>query len=145
MIKTIEGNAIDYVLENPTKRLLLHCVNSRGKFASGIAGEIRRRIPSAYENYMGDYRLGSVTYCIDDMVVNMCAQKDYGYDGKRYVDYDVLESCLTQVEEDWHSCEFEFVFPYKVCCGLAGGDWGRVKGIIERVLIDEKVTYVKLP
>jgi hypothetical protein len=145
MIKTVEGNAIDYVLENPNKRFLLHCVNAQGKFASGIAGEIRKRIPSAYESYMKDHHLGSVTYSNKCMVVNMCAQELYGRDGKQYVDYDVLGSCLSQIEEDWHSCNFEFVFPYKVCCGLAGGDWDEVQNIIKRELGGEDITYVKLP
>jgi len=35
--------------------------------------------------------------------------------------------------------------PYLIGCGLAGGDTGRVLGIIEEELKDMKVTLVKLP
>ena len=149
MSGVIIGNAIDYALAK-SNRVLLHCVNAQGKYASGIAKEIRQRIPEAYEAYMDYHELGDVSYTRDNKVINLCAQEFYGNDGKKYVSYKALQSCLECIKF-WlyravdNSTPKEFVVPYGMCAGLAGGDFEAVQVIVELVLGRDNVTYVKLP
>lgn len=144
MVKVIEGNAIDYVLEDPDNRILLQCNNAQGKYASGLAKEVRQRIPEAYKAYMDSgYKLGTVSYDPDTLVANMVAQEFYGYDGKRYVDYDMLEKCLLEVRDTFKS-SVEYVVPYHLCCNLAGGDWEVVLHKLRKILSDYNLTIVRL-
>lgn len=143
MTKYIEGNAIDYVLESTDSRILLHVCNSKGKYASGIAGEVRKRIPLAYTAYIQDYRFGEVTYDPDFTVANMVAQERYGYNGKRYIDYDVFERCLLSVRDTFGDSK-EYVAPHFIGCGLAGGDWDVVEHKLEKILSGCSLTVVKL-
>jgi hypothetical protein len=143
MKKVIKGDAIEYVLGLPDKSnaILLHCVNAQGVFNAGIAKQIRARIPSAYEAYMqSGFKLGTVSYSKCQIVANMCAQEFYGRDGKRYVDYDMLFKCLINVK--LLPSKSRYIIPYKMCCGLAGGNWEEVKDTCNGVLGSEFITYV---
>src|SRR5690554_827367 len=118
MIKYVEGNAIDYVLDQPKDqrldRILLHCCNAQGAYAAGIAKEIRKRVPLAYENYKSSgHKLGTISFDIDCHVVNMVAQERYGYQkGMRYISYKALIECLDKIRDVWG--EMEYVIPYKM-------------------------------
>lgn len=76
-VKLLEQtDAITYIQGDP-RRILLHVVNCRGVMGSGIAAQIKKRIPAGYKVYRdhfenGDLELGVVT--AQDSVVNMAAQ-----------------------------------------------------------------------
>ncbi len=143
MTKYIEGSAIDYMLEDTNNRVLLHCVNAQGKMNSGIAKEVRNRIAGTYENYLkSGYKLGTVSYGGGFIVANMVAQKHYGYDGARYVDYGALVKCLLEVVK--FEPIPEFVIPYNMCSDRAGGDFKIVMELCEAILGKDNITVVKL-
>ena len=73
-------------------------------------------------------------------VVNCYTQYSCGTD-KVYVDYDVLRSCMRQLNDDYFGLEIGLP---RIGCGLAGGDWNIVKKIIEEELRDCDVTIVEL-
>jgi O-acetyl-ADP-ribose deacetylase (regulator of RNase III) len=54
-VKFKKGNAVSALIDGEVD-YLLNCVNCQGKYASGIAKEIRERIPSAYRRYEDFYR-----------------------------------------------------------------------------------------
>lgn len=140
----ITGNAIDYVLENPTKRILLHVCNAQGVMGSGIAREVKERIPSAYRRYIDSgYDLGGVSFSDGTSVANMVAQKNYGYDGKRYLDYGMLAKCLYQVHSLVNPYNKEYVIPYNMGSDRAGGDWGIVLELCKGILDEDNITIVK--
>lgn len=144
MIKTIEGNAIDYVLDNPDKRLLLQACNSKGVMGSGFAKQVKERIPTAFKRYLhSGHKLGTVSWSDGSTVANMVTQENYGYDGKRYTDYGALAVCLFEVKSCTRSREY--VIPYKMCSDRGGADWVIVKELCEGILAGEDITYVKLP
>jgi len=58
-------------------------------------------------------------------VINAYTQFDFG-GRKRNVSYPAIRKCMRSL----------------IGCGLAGGDWDRVKGIIQEELKDEDVTIV---
>lgn len=147
-----QGNAVDALI-NGEIDVLLHCVNCRGKFASGIAGEIRKKIPVAYDSYMDFYdsQQGDMfgkTCWGSGKVVHLAAQYDYGYSGTRFVNYGALASCLQSFQREATPYKNTLVksvgIPYQMCCGLAGGDWNIVLEMVEYFLKDFNVIVYKL-
>ena len=139
MITYLENtNAVDYLLNlkgSPTTPLL-HAVNCQGVMGSGIAKEIKERIPSAYENYRESYatndlKLGTITYSDEDTpwVVNMAAQEFYGTE-KRHLNYGALAACLGQLALERFDSR-PIIVPYLMGCGLAGGDWEIVEEMLD--------------
>ena len=77
------------------------------------------------------------------IIVNMYAQEDIYPRGVRHTDYDAFRSCLCELELLLDMFEYEFGkmkigFPDHIGCGLAGGDWNIVRGIIEDVYGKDK-------
>lgn len=121
---------------------------------SGVAKQVRRLYPLAYESYrfICDQEKDNPSGLLGRIqpvrckaagsgmgmktIVNMFAQDRYGYDRNRYTDYKAFEHCL---EELLYIAEpgSTIAMPYKIGCGLAGGDWDIVYGLIERILSRE--------
>ena len=139
MITYLENtNAVDYLLNlkgSPTTPLL-HVVNCQGVMGSGIAKEIKERIPSAYEDYRESYttdnlKLGKITDSDGDdpWVINMAAQEFYGTD-ERHLNYGALAACLGQINLEIPLPK-RVIVPYLMGCGLAGGDWEIVEEMLD--------------
>lgn len=137
-VKVIDGD-----LFQTTARIICHQTNCKGKMGSGVAKQIRQRYPEAYRQYMNlcneakdsEQLLGhsQFVYGPEKTVVNMFAQNRYGYDGSRYTSYWAFEQCLNEIAKCVVHGE-TIAMPYKIGCGLAGGDWDIVYGLINRVL-----------
>lgn len=145
-VKIIDGDLFQ------TKALVIcHQVNCRGKMGSGVAKQIRALYPLAYERYRLAYNrqkndprqlLGCIQFChCNDektetgmrMIINMFAQDRYGYDGECYTDYKAFEYCIRKIHQIVDKGG-TIAMPYKIGCGLAGGDWNVVYGMIEKIL-----------
>ena len=95
-IKNINGNLLD-----STAEFIVHQVNCLGVMGSGVARAIRDKWPVVYDEYSKLFQntaewtshlLGKIQIIkISDTqsVVNLFAQSNYGYDGRRYTSYDV--------------------------------------------------------
>ena len=123
------------------ERVIVHGCNCKCAMGSGIARQIREQFPAAYQadqkTLWGDRnKLGTFTYAFEerpngDKVAIVNAYTQYNYTRTEVdLDYDALEHVMVRI------CEY---FPQKIIamprigCGLAGGDWERVKGILEHV------------
>lgn len=71
-------------------------------------------------------------------VVNAYTQFDYGT-YKINLDYEALTLCLRKMNSEFEGMHIGLP---QIGCGLAGGDWNRVKEIIQRELKDCIVTIV---
>lgn len=116
-------DAIQYVLDNDDS-FMLHIVNCQGVMGSGIADQVRQRVPRAYKSYMDAYetdklQLGCVTG--RDGVLNLAAQDKYGRD-RRHLNYGALSECLVCVGQAF-GFDAPIVIPYMMGCDRAGGDW----------------------
>ena len=150
MIKEFIGDIL-----KSDEKYIIHQVNCKGIMGAGIAKQIKDKYPEVY----ADYRefclannamlrrmplLGTVqeVKCYDGVtILNLFAQYGYVY-GSCQTNYDALQKCLTKVND---ICYGKTVaIPYKMSCGLAGGDWGIVRKIIEDTLIDCEVHIYKL-
>ena len=140
--------------------IICHQVNCQGVMGSGVAKQVRDRYPSVYEAYKQwckDLKpqelLGRSQYCsiqpfsmleIENVnrelrgIINIFGQKDYGYNGKCYTDYDALKRALNSVHQfvKLFSTDLIIAFPYKFGCARGGGNWNTVYRMIEEEFDD---------
>lgn len=126
--------------------IIVHQVNCLGAFNSGLAGQIRRKWAEVYDEYRKacdnsydnpEDLLGAVQFVMVDgkYVANCFGQLAYGK-ARRYTDYDALRSALKTVRE--FMPQAHIAIPHKIGCGLGGGDWNVVSGIIEETFNNYK-------
>jgi O-acetyl-ADP-ribose deacetylase (regulator of RNase III) len=134
----------------PNKCIMVQQVNCRGKMGSGLAKAIREKYPMVYEHYRAEYELGLLelgyTSYIEveenKFVANICGQDRYGYDGKQYTNYEALRKGLEDVKMMAHELNVDVVIPYRLGCGLGGGDWNYVSKMIDEVFKGDLVAFI---
>lgn len=128
MITYIKGDLLTV-----TNGMIIHGCNCSGGFGSGIAGQIRKKWPSVYEEFklmplgevsLGKIQINNVEYLeLSDLwVVNCFTQLNYGADGKKYASVDAIKNALVQVFER-ATVYRETIHSPKIGCGLGGLDW----------------------
>ena len=133
----IKGNVIDALFDKEVD-YMIHCCNCQSTMGSGIAKEVRERVPAAFEVYMKyPQALGNFTEA--EGVINLYGQEYYGTYGPYYaktgrqLDYVALEAALIKVVKKFGKGKV-YGLPYKFGSDRAGGDWETVKAIVERHL-----------
>lgn len=154
-MQVVKGDLIDLFFARRFRVIIQGC-NCFNTMNSGIARQIRERIPEAYEadcrTVKGDAdKLGTISLtkidCFTDnsyYVVNAYTQYKYGRD-RMHVDYDAVRSCFKEINETWPVSSFDrwdFGYP-RIGAGLAGGDWNIIRKIIDEELSGRKHTLVE--
>lgn len=143
--KEIQGNILDTEL-----KYIAHGVNSQDVMGSGVAKVLFKKYPDVkkrYHEYCNvveiERRLESVcsTQIQKDgkVIFNMFTQYNYGYDGKRYVNYAAIVQCLTKIVNQG---TVKVLAIPRIGFGLAGGDWEIVKQLINDVTQDKLEVWV---
>jgi len=152
MIEIKNGNLL-----NVHEGYIVHGCNSRGYMGAGIAKQIKNKYHSAYQTYRSTYDnfinsigkmpIGTNSYYRSEhvnhpnvVIVNAVTQNFYGYDERRYCSYDAIQECFRKlnlfiVNSITPGVPMHVNFP-KIGCGLGGGDWERVRDIIDSELDD---------
>ena len=124
--------------------LIAHQVNCLGVMGAGIAKQIKDRYYAAYQDYLsycdrmnrspeillGDVRF-SFVYNYENPkslmeIAHIFAQKSIGRNGV-YTDYSALRKGLNRIRTYAELADLKRVaVPYKIGCGLGGGDWENV-------------------
>lgn len=151
------GNIVEITgdLLETTADIICHQVNCKGVMGAGLAKQIKLRYPKVFENYKklcAKYDYGSILLGVVDfeevdkyIVANCFGQWGYGTKVKQ-TDYDALERCFKSVADFAIREELKTIaIPYGIGCGLAGGDWNTVFGIITKTFAntDLEVKIVK--
>lgn len=137
-IKEIEGNLLDSKAE-----LLLQQVNCQGAMNSGVAKAIREKWPIVYFKYKKcvqnntiGQNLGKVLPVMvteTQRVMNLFAQENFGYDGRRYTSYDAIDTCLHKVAQ---FCEKKGIksiaLPWHMSCDRGGANWNIIMEMINQ-------------
>lgn len=135
-------------------KYIAHGVNCQNKMGSGVAKALYTKIPAVKSEYHDYCRydnpedlLGKVNIVPDYLskfditVFNMFTQFNYGYDGKKYVNYGAVANCFRQL------CDIKWVkgktiaIP-KIGCGLAGGNWEFMEQLINDTVGDKLEIWV---
>lgn len=152
MFKKVNGDIL--IPETRGRKVIVcHQVNCKGVMGAGLAKQIRDTCPGVFDSYRCEVMritaaryssgnpsvgLGNVLFCpVKEKgftVANLFAQDGYGRD-RQYTDYDALRKCLNLVHRYAATSKADVIrIPYKMGCGLAGGDWGVVLGIMKDTL-----------
>ncbi len=147
-------------ISHPAPTFIVQQVNCKGVMGAGLAKQIRAKWPSIYAPYAeicrnkGSQALGTMfPYKTPDngpVICNCFAQDGYGRD-RQYTSYPHLQESLCQVrayaEGHFKDCSgtktpVSIAIPYGLGCGLAGGDWNTVYGILNEVFFDCNNNYL---
>lgn len=140
MIKLIKCSVFDSYAS-----IIAHQVNCMGVMGSGVAAQVKKRYPEAYQAYKdfctahkGDRRgmLGTAQLCpvswLPDgtpriFIANLFAQFDYGREpGKVYTNYTALRHSLETLAMHASENNYYVALPDGIGCGRGGGDWDEI-------------------
>ncbi|MGN0999730.1 MAG: macro domain-containing protein [Faecousia sp.] len=135
MITIKKGNILE-----ATETVIAHQVNCQG-VVGGLAADIFRRWPYAKKDYTdltsrlpGKMILGMAFYTGQQkdghIICNLFGQLNPGadYNPQR------LEQALEQLANSAKIMNWSVALPWKLSCGICGGDWDEVQQIIERTM-----------
>ena len=138
----VKGNIL-----NVEHGIICQQVNCKIVMGAGLAKQIRDKWPQVYTEYRAMtltrpyHRLGKcqivevVTRKL--YVANLFGQYAYGGLAKKHTNYQALTQAIQELSS-WHknNCHSSFPIwvPYKLGCGLAGGDWEIVQSILSQNL-----------
>ena len=137
------------IFAQPDVDIIVHQANCFCQMGSGIAKEIARLYPEAVtadrRSKKGDKsKLGSYTVGVSDhgiIIINLYSQYHYGKTPNTcYTDYGAMKTGLLEIKDDYDTpiANNVLAIPYKMGCGLAGGDWNIVHKIIHEVFDDTR-------
>ena len=149
------------VLDTPI-HIIAHQVNCKGVMGAGLAKQIRDRYPrvySCYKIYCKAYPhelRGTRAYLVNSdgtlkpehLFMNIFGQDGYGR-GTVQTDYQAFKNSITKglefyraaVCNDSYAVQIPIAIPYGIGCGLAGGDWDKMKDILEEIEKEENVLF----
>lgn len=132
MITYHDGNIFD-----SDAKIICHQVNTYGVMGAGIAAEVRERFPEVYKGYnaccsaaeqdelFGDVLISPIQ---GGFIANCFSQR--GMD----TDYELFATAMQVVKRFAKETDnAKIAIPYKMGCGIAGGDWNTVEQIIHDV------------
>jgi len=136
------GNILDV-----EKGIICHSVNHRGVAGGGLAKQIK----DAYPEFMDDYLYNCKNYSFEDIrnsgrvsfyqvtplkwIASIFGQDDFRGSGRR-TDYYSLYAGFCTVSAVALADNTPVAIPYKIGCGLGGGDWDTVLAMIVKLFSD---------
>ena len=148
MITEIKGD----ITETECK-LIAHGVNCQGVMGSGVARALFLKWPQVRNEYLNLHEecnkkdpeefLGwtqPVFVGEGKIIVNCWTQQNYGASSNQvYLSYNALRQCLHDLRDLAINYGIKNIAIPRIGCGLAGGDWGKVKPMVEEILFDLNV------
>ncbi len=163
LIKYITGDAtkpqpIDP--ENPNENIIIaHICNNKGGWGSGFVVPLGKKFPLAEKGYrrwaterpnnMPSFELGKVQLIEAEdsiFVANMIAQHDMypvacSAGDIPPIRYDRVRQCLNKVAKMAKGKKASVHMP-RIGCGLAGGTWQVIEGLIKETLLEQDIEVV---
>lgn len=145
-MQTVNGDVLSAF--NDGYDVVAHQSNCMGAMGAGLAKQIRNEFPNVYQEYtrlcgrqkseqlLGKCQLVKINDREDKYIANLFGQLDYG-GKKKNTDYQKLRHSLQVLKMNMLYKSLSAVaLPYGIGCGLAGGNWEKVKSIIQEELDD---------
>lgn len=145
-----------YIKGDVTKtelKYIAHGVNSMNVMGSGAAKAIYESYPEVkekYHAYASQFQsslynqkqlLGEIQSVRSKgkIIYNCFTQLNYGYDGKRYVNYKAIVDCFKSLTE---ALEGEIIAIPKIGSSLGGGNWELIEQLINDTVEDKLEIWV---
>lgn len=148
-IRYIKGDAT--VPQAKGVKIIAHICNNLGGWGKGFVLAVSKKWKEpevAYRKWHrersdNDFELGKIQIIKVDKyiyVANMIAQQGMktGSNGVP-IRYGAVEECLLELAKEAEKLEASVHMP-RIGCGLAGGSWTRIQPLIEKTLIEKKVS-----
>ena len=146
----IKGDATEPVGTGP--KYIVHICNDIGAWGAGFVVALSEKWPEPEDSYRKwnqtgvGFGLGSiqpVAVSEDITVINMIAQHGIrrAPSGKPPIRYEFLKQCLEKVATEAAQVGASVHMP-RIGCGLAGGLWEVVEGIIKETLIKHNINVI---
>jgi len=143
-MKTIKGDLIKLADEGNFD-IIIHGCNCFCTMGGGIARSIADKWYDVYEadketelgdkNKLGSYTKAEIKNSVGGTFTVINAYTQFGFSmGGDVFEYDALKQALVGVRDEFDKCRIGLPM---IGAGLAGGDWGRIEGIIKEVLDDK--------
>lgn len=143
------GNILDC-----SEDIIVHQTNCLGIMGGGLALQIRNKYPEVYNKYHlhcsiikdKSSLLGTTLFLStnDGKIIANC----FGQLGINknicQTNYNALQSSLQAVKDYSIQANKSIAIPYKIGCGLAGGDWSIVEQILDDIFQDCKCYLYQL-
>jgi len=152
MIKTIKGDLVQIAKHTRIFDIYIHGANCHAVMGAGIARQIAQTFPEVYKvdkesKLKPEEKLGKFTYTkfkndINARIYFINAYTQFGFGSIINVDYNALREALEGVRTMFGGCGMKFALPM-IGAGLGGGNWQKIKGIIEDVFKQEDVTVIE--
>lgn len=141
---------------NSKANIICHQTNCLGIMGGGIALQIKKKFPKVFLEYYElchkyddkSQLLGCVQYVQinnQQYIANCFGQENIGFG--QQTNYVALEDCLESVHSKALRMNLSVAIPYKIGCGLAGGDWdvvyNLIKNIFEHSSVDCKIYKIE--
>ncbi|MCK9234996.1 MAG: macro domain-containing protein [Gammaproteobacteria bacterium] len=155
-VKYVKGNLINLAMMGEFD-VIVHGCNCFNKMGNGLAKDIKKYFPEAYEadkrtfagdrSKLGTFSSAKVTNALGEPFYVVNAYTQFTYNSSRRVvedlfEYDAFVTFLQSINT-YFDC-LKIGFPL-IGAGLAGGNWERIKQLIEEHLSGQDVTIVELP
>lgn len=125
---------------------ICHGCNIHNTFGAGLAAQIRKVFPSAYQADTDAYKggvsnLGEISFSKikwdkkDKWIFNLYQQEKFG---PLALDYKALKNSMTKMREVCEKLELSVAIPFRIGCGLSGGDWRVVLEDIKEIWKNHK-------
>ena len=146
----IKGDLIEMVKDGVFD-VIVHGCNCYNCFGAGIAKQIKKEFPEAYEadkktKNGAIEKLGDYTYAVAKngvVIINAYTQYRYGTD-KMHVNYIAVRNCMKKIVRDFNKNGMVlYVGLPKIGAGLAGGNWDVIENIIKEELDPKKMDELK--
>jgi O-acetyl-ADP-ribose deacetylase (regulator of RNase III) len=142
MVYMVKGNVFE-----SGANIIAHGCNTKGGFGSGVAGAMAEKYPAARNAYISKYKmegwkLGDVQFVLASkslVVANCATQNSYMPRGRCHANYSAIRTCMEKVRDFAKDHSYTIAIP-KIGAGLAGGDWNKIKTILDEVFVDYDVT-----
>lgn len=139
-MKYVNGNLLK-MFKNSEFQVVVHGCNIFHTFGSGIAAQIKKEYPEAYDSdlcteYGDTDKLGmfSLAHYLDitdkvHIIVNLYTQGSFGKTGV-HVDYEAIERGFKAIKVAYGNMKIGIP---QIGAGLGGGDWNRIETIIDSI------------
>lgn len=140
MIREVEGDLLTCGAD-----ILCHQTNYVGVMGAGIAYAIKTKLLTdeqykVYQDYCQLYGSGAlgtvqfIEFADGRYVANVFSQDDfYSRDKNTITDYTAMKMALVKVRDTAREHGLTVAIPGYMGCGIAGGNWDRVKPIIRQI------------
>lgn len=154
MIKILKGDLLQV-----KKGIIGHQVNCMGVMGSGVAVQVKKKYPIAFDEYRAlveEYDIGEdirqsllgstqIVPINDELyIANMFGQFNYGSDGKKYTKEEKLFECFKHLRQFSEESGLPVYLPYLVGCYRGGADWNVVENYLNIAFDGHEVTLYKL-